>query len=432
MPCGTKPVVQRGGRVHRPGAAVGAHRHAAHRLDAAGEDQVLEAAADPRGGLVDGLEAGGAEAVELHAGDGLGVAGLRAPRSWRCRRPGRRSGRRRRARRRRSRCGSSEGLRVLSSSSSPTTRSTGLTSCSEPTFLPLPRGVRMWSYTNASAMTVLIGDGISPSIVTAWAVTITGGPVWSGSERTRRKGGHGRDVGALRELLTLDELTKRVGMSVRNVRFYATQGLVPPPIRRGRSGYYTPDHVARLELVQELQGHGFTLSAIERYVAQHPRDATPEDIALQRTMLAPWQHESPIGMSRGELAQPRRPHATPRRTCHADSARRRLSPCRRGRLPGRGLPALLALGLLDLGFPTEPALAAAEVYAAHGRAIAEELYERLPHQGVAGLPGVRAPPPSASARSWSGSSRSRWPAWSRPTRAPWTTPSARASLGAAR
>ena len=74
-------------------------------------------------------------------------------------------------------------------------------------------------------------------------------------------------VGALRELLTLDELTTRVGMSVRNVRFYTTKGLVPPPIRRGRSGYYTPDHVARLELVQELQSHGFTLSAIEKYVA---------------------------------------------------------------------------------------------------------------------------------------------------------------------
>ena len=54
---------------------------------------------------------------------------------------------------------------------------------------------------------------------------------------------------------------------------------MPPPIRRGRSGYYTADHVARLELVQELQSHGFTLSAIERYVANIPRDATPADIA---------------------------------------------------------------------------------------------------------------------------------------------------------
>ena len=46
MPCGTKPVVSAVARVGGPGAAVGAHRHPAHRLDAAGEDQVLEAAAD--------------------------------------------------------------------------------------------------------------------------------------------------------------------------------------------------------------------------------------------------------------------------------------------------------------------------------------------------------------------------------------------------
>jgi DNA-binding transcriptional MerR regulator len=38
------------------------------------------------------------------------------------------------------------------------------------------------------------------------------------------------------KLLTLDELCERVGMSVRNVRFYTTRGLVPPPIRKGRSG----------------------------------------------------------------------------------------------------------------------------------------------------------------------------------------------------
>jgi hypothetical protein len=35
----------------------------------------------------------------------------------------------------------------------------------------------------------------------------------------------------------------------------------------------------------------------------------------------------------------------------------------------------VGLGLLDLGYPIEAARAAAQVYAAHGRAIAEELYE---------------------------------------------------------
>ena len=63
-------------RVHRPGAAVGAHRHARHRLDAAGEDQVLPAGRDLLGGDVDGLQPRRAETVELHAGDRVREAGL--------------------------------------------------------------------------------------------------------------------------------------------------------------------------------------------------------------------------------------------------------------------------------------------------------------------------------------------------------------------
>ena len=181
-------------------------------------------------------------------------------------------------------------------------------------------------------------------------------------------------VETLRELLTLDELTNRVGMSVRNVRFYTTKGLVPPPIRRGRSGYYTPDHVARLELVQELQSHGFTLSAIEKYVANIPHDATPGDIALQRAMLAPWQHESPIEMTAGELDK-RAGRKLSDEELTTLTALGVLFRGKRGRYQVAVSQLSIGLGLLDLGFPTEAALAAADVYAAHGRAIAEELYE---------------------------------------------------------
>ena len=72
MPCGTKPTLVVGLRVDRPCAAVGAHRHAAHRLDAAGQHQVVPAGAHLLGGGVDGFEAGGAEPVELDAAGGVG------------------------------------------------------------------------------------------------------------------------------------------------------------------------------------------------------------------------------------------------------------------------------------------------------------------------------------------------------------------------
>ena len=179
-------------------------------------------------------------------------------------------------------------------------------------------------------------------------------------------------VGALRELLTLDELTNRVGLSVRNVRFYTTKGLVPPPIRRGRSGYYTPDHVARLELVQELQSHGFTLSAIERYLSRIPPDASPEDLALHRTMLAPWQSESPEEMTRAQLDR-RTNRTLTDEELDTLSALGIVMRTKRGRYQVAVSQLTVGLGLLDLGFPTEAAVAAADVYAEHGRQIAKEL-----------------------------------------------------------
>jgi DNA-binding transcriptional MerR regulator len=175
-------------------------------------------------------------------------------------------------------------------------------------------------------------------------------------------------------LLTLDELTERLGMSVRNVRFYTSRGLVPPPLRHGRSGYYSSDHVARLQLVQELQGHGFTLSAIERYVAGIPADASAEDIALHRTMLAPWMADSREELSRADLER-RAGRVLDAGDLETLEALGVLRPCGRGRFQVSMSQLGVGLGLLDLGYPIEAARAAAEVYAAHGRAIAEELYE---------------------------------------------------------
>ncbi len=175
------------------------------------------------------------------------------------------------------------------------------------------------------------------------------------------------------DLLTLEELTERVGMSVRNVRFYTSRGLVPPPIRRGRSGYYAADHVARLELVQELQQHGFTLAAIERYLAGIPDSATPEDIALARTMLAPWQPQNPVRMTRPELSR-RAGRALSDEDLDTLVALGVLT--RHGHVYDVAVSQLsVGLGLLDLGYPVEAARAAAEVYAEHGRAIADEVYD---------------------------------------------------------
>ena len=60
--------------------------------------------------------------------------------------------------------------------------------------------------------------------------------------------------------LTIDELAQRTGMTVRNIRAHQSRGLLPPPEVRGRTGYYGPDHVARIDLIQDLRRTGSTSS----------------------------------------------------------------------------------------------------------------------------------------------------------------------------
>lgn len=101
--------------------------------------------------------------------------------------------------------------------------------------------------------------------------------------------------------LTIAELAARTGFSVRTIRFYAGMGLIPSPEVRGRLGLYDARHVARLELVRDMQGLGFTLSAIEGYLARIPTDRSAEDLALHRALLAPWLPEDPEVVDRAEL-----------------------------------------------------------------------------------------------------------------------------------
>jgi DNA-binding transcriptional MerR regulator len=87
---------------------------------------------------------------------------------------------------------------------------------------------------------------------------------------------------------TIDQLAARTGMTVRTVRFYATQGLLPPPRRQGRLAYYGAGHRMRLELIRALQEHGYTLAAIERVLARIPADAPAAEYAVHAAVLAPW------------------------------------------------------------------------------------------------------------------------------------------------
>ncbi|MGD0254843.1 MAG: MerR family transcriptional regulator [Acidimicrobiales bacterium] len=73
--------------------------------------------------------------------------------------------------------------------------------------------------------------------------------------------------------LRVEELSRRLGLSVDTIRFYQKRGLLEPPQREGRIGWYGPEHVERLAKIKELQASGLTLAVIARVLDGELDDA---------------------------------------------------------------------------------------------------------------------------------------------------------------
>jgi DNA-binding transcriptional MerR regulator len=86
----------------------------------------------------------------------------------------------------------------------------------------------------------------------------------------------------------IGEVTERVGLSLRTVRYYEEVGLVIPSDRTaGGFRLYTEDDIERLIMAKELKPLGFSLDEVRTVLdlvatAEEDRDLTPE----QRTTLA--------------------------------------------------------------------------------------------------------------------------------------------------
>lgn len=172
------------------------------------------------------------------------------------------------------------------------------------------------------------------------------------------------------ELYTVDELASITGMTVRTTRYYAGLGLLPPPSRRGRMAYYSAQHRARLELIRALQDHGFTLAAIEKYLARIPADASVEDLAIQRSMLTSWTTGGHEKLTRRQL------EARLGRPVDDEVLERLAAMVAIREDDGRYeiLPAFeVGVKSLDLGIPLDSLIAAGEAINRHMDELADEL-----------------------------------------------------------
>jgi DNA-binding transcriptional MerR regulator len=100
--------------------------------------------------------------------------------------------------------------------------------------------------------------------------------------------------------LTIDQLAERTGMSARNIRAHQSRGLLAPPTLRGRTGYYSDEHIARVELIQELQADGFSLELIRKLVAM-AAGSSEEVLRFTRALRQPLGDERPRVIEQREL-----------------------------------------------------------------------------------------------------------------------------------
>jgi DNA-binding transcriptional MerR regulator len=104
------------------------------------------------------------------------------------------------------------------------------------------------------------------------------------------------------EQLTIDQLAQRTAMTVRNIRAHQSRGLLPPPDVRARTGYYGPEHIARIELIRELQADGYNLDLIRRLL-ENTDGSSAEVLRFTRAVREPFSDEQPTVVTVAELVE---------------------------------------------------------------------------------------------------------------------------------
>jgi DNA-binding transcriptional MerR regulator len=194
--------------------------------------------------------------------------------------------------------------------------------------------------------------------------------------------------------LTIDELARATNMTVRNVRAHQSRGLLPPPEVRARTGYYGQEHVARLRLIQEMQGAGFNLKSIERLIDASD-GASEQLLDFGRELLSSFVEEEPELTTAEDLASRLGGTMDPKLLKKAE---------RQGLIRSLGdgryevpSPTMLRAGeaLVAMGVPLEHALTVAEKVNRHSRSIAGAFVELFMKDVVGD-----ADPPALSPEEW--------------------------------
>jgi DNA-binding transcriptional MerR regulator len=101
----------------------------------------------------------------------------------------------------------------------------------------------------------------------------------------------------------VEELAAKAELSVDTLRFYQAKGLLPPPTRVGRVGWYHDDHLDRLAQIRRLQSRGLSLAVIGRLLAGELDRVDEELVAAIATATATATDDVEEWLTLQELAE---------------------------------------------------------------------------------------------------------------------------------
>ena len=178
--------------------------------------------------------------------------------------------------------------------------------------------------------------------------------------------------------ITVDALSARTGVSVRNIRAYQTAGLMPPPRLQGRTALYTTEHLGKLELIRDLRKQGFKLDAIKQMLTGTP-DGAWSEYSLVSDLFSTtfFTVEKPQRKALSEMASHWSQPATQQQKdrLSENGLYRRIGPDEVEMLS----PALERIGiqLAELDVPLDTVLDLQDELIRHSRAIARAYVEQL-------------------------------------------------------
>lgn len=102
---------------------------------------------------------------------------------------------------------------------------------------------------------------------------------------------------------TVEELASLVGLPTRTIRYYQSQGTLPPPQRVGRIAYYDDEHVQRLRLIASMRERGLRLDAIREVIerARAGGESVQTWLGLDEIAGSKWTDEQPALLPAHEL-----------------------------------------------------------------------------------------------------------------------------------